>query len=138
MLSVAKILVALTLASASLETPTPHATNGTGDVFYYKPDSEAGACGWMNTTDQAVATVSNTTFNGFPGATPKNPNTNPICGRRIVITGNNVTINAFIVDYFEQDKNAGPNDVGVTKPEFMKMAPISAGIVRDAVWNITM
>ncbi|KAJ7038821.1 hypothetical protein C8F04DRAFT_1231925 [Mycena alexandri] len=137
MLSVAKIIASLALASSvSFGTPTPRAKQNMGDVFYYDPD--LGACGWTNTTDQPVGTVSRTTFTGFPGATPKNPNTNPICGRWMLITGNNITVNVSIVDFFKEGKDAGPNDVGVTKLEFQKMASLDTGIISNAVWNITM
>ncbi|KAJ7122354.1 hypothetical protein C8R44DRAFT_541355, partial [Mycena epipterygia] len=99
-------------------------------------DPGLGACGWTNTSAQAVGTVSNTTFSSYPGAT-RNPNKNPICGRLLVITSPaNKTVKVFIVDFFPEDENAKANDVGMTTAEFATLANPDDGIIDDVTWNI--
>ncbi|KAJ7511286.1 hypothetical protein B0H11DRAFT_1954614 [Mycena galericulata] len=108
--------------------------NRNGTVFQFEPD--LGACGWTNTSDQSVGTVSMTTFNNYPGAT-KNPNKNPICGRNMTIQANGVTVIVVVVDNFKEDKNAGPNDVGVTDMDFSTMANLKDGTIPNATWWIS-
>ncbi|KAJ7816250.1 hypothetical protein B0H13DRAFT_2380531 [Mycena leptocephala] len=124
----AKVLIALALACISLATPQ------TGTVFRIIPGE--GACGYTNTSDQAVGSVSATTFWGYPGANPKNSNKNPICHHSLVINANNQTVTVQIVDYFPENKHAGPKDVGIPDFEFMKFAPLKDGIVPNAQWDI--
>ncbi|KAJ7077683.1 hypothetical protein B0H15DRAFT_861506 [Mycena belliarum] len=131
MTSTSKLLVSLVFAVAALAAPQRAAVIGT--VFQIDPD--LGACGWKNTSAQAVGAVSATTFHSYPGATA-NPNKNPICHHNMNITANGITVVVQIVDYFKEDPNAGPNDVGIPVPQFVKMAPVRDGIIEDATWII--
>lgn len=81
-------------------------TNGTGSLFYFEPG--LGACGFTNTSDQFVASVSSTVFNGYPGAT-SDPNNNPICLHNLTVTYNGTNVSAQIVDYYvsSPDNNVG-------------------------------
>ncbi|KAJ7464160.1 hypothetical protein FB451DRAFT_1403525 [Mycena latifolia] len=154
MISTSKFLVPLALVLATLGALQK--TDVVGTVFQIVPDKAPGACGWTNTSTQAVGAVSNTTFKSFPGATA-NPNKNPICHHFMNITGppfpslpnspyadlrvpallaHGVTVSVQIVDFFKQDPNAGPNDVGIPVMEFAKMAPVRDGIIKDATWVI--
>ncbi|KAJ7739256.1 hypothetical protein DFH07DRAFT_965810 [Mycena maculata] len=74
MIPLSTIILSLTFALPSIGVSSA-VENGTGTLFQYDPTagSGLGACGWKNTSDQAVGTVSTTTFNNYPGATG-NPN----------------------------------------------------------------
>ncbi|KAK0197784.1 RlpA-like double-psi beta-barrel-protein domain-containing protein-containing protein [Armillaria mellea] len=54
----------------------------TGDGTFYVPG--LGACGLTNTDADPIAAVSHLLFDYFPGSTTSNPNTNPICGKKLV------------------------------------------------------
>ncbi|KAJ7627010.1 hypothetical protein FB45DRAFT_920488 [Roridomyces roridus] len=114
------------LAGASPQTPI---SSGTGDVLYFTPGY--GACGWRNTSDQAVGSVSLTTYESWPG--------NSICGKNLTITdpANNETVWVIIADNFVEDDQAGPHDVQVPKKVFQKMAPVTAGVIPNANWSIS-
>jgi hypothetical protein len=49
---------------------------------------------------------------------------------------NNQTVTVQIVDYFPENKHAGPKDVGIPDFEFVKFAPLKDGIVPNAQWEI--
>ncbi|KAJ6582712.1 hypothetical protein DFH09DRAFT_1309647 [Mycena vulgaris] len=133
MASISKILVSLTFTLASLVMAQEERTAGT--VFQITPG--LGACGWMNTSTQAVGAVSATTFSKYPGAT-RNPNKNPICHHFLEITDpdNGISVRVQVVDFFEEDPNAKANDVGIPAIEFKKMANLDDGIIENATWYI--
>ncbi|KAK0199542.1 RlpA-like double-psi beta-barrel-protein domain-containing protein-containing protein [Desarmillaria ectypa] len=54
----------------------------TGDGTFYTPS--LGACGKNNTEGDPIAAVSYLLFDYFPGSTTSNPNSNPICGKKLV------------------------------------------------------
>ncbi|KAJ6626632.1 hypothetical protein B0H10DRAFT_2210926 [Mycena sp. CBHHK59/15] len=133
MLSVSKILLSLSFTLAALGMRQP-SVERSGTVFIFEPD--LGACGFTNTSDQAVGTVSSTVYKSYPGATA-NPNKNPICHHTMVVqVPNGQTVSVQIVDFFPENGDAGPNDVGVTKMDFVKMAPLDDGIIPNATWSI--
>ncbi|KAK0232583.1 RlpA-like double-psi beta-barrel-protein domain-containing protein-containing protein [Armillaria fumosa] len=49
---------------------------------FYSPGM--GACGRNNTDTDLIAAASYLLFDYFPGSTTSNPNTNPICGKKLV------------------------------------------------------
>ncbi|KAA1476515.1 hypothetical protein DENSPDRAFT_785192 [Dentipellis sp. KUC8613] len=106
------------------------AQNHTGTLFTFNPG--LGACGFTNTTSQIVASVSETFFQNFPGAT-ENPNDNPLCAHSLNITSNGTALTASIVDVCPTcpDFNIGLSPVG-----FEKFAPISQGIVNNVIWSV--
>ncbi|KAJ7739253.1 hypothetical protein DFH07DRAFT_1064434, partial [Mycena maculata] len=136
MIPLSTIILSLAFALPSIGVSNA-VENGTGIVFQFAPG--LGACGWTNSSDQAVGSVSNTTFASYSNTT--NPNTNPICGCILTIQANGVSVPVAIVDDFpDQGPNStfGPNDVGTTVPEFAKMDPnVDDGIIRNATWFIT-
>ncbi|KAJ7215064.1 hypothetical protein GGX14DRAFT_443711 [Mycena pura] len=133
-----KVLLSLACAAVTSAVPT------TGTVFQITPG--IGACGWTNTSMQAVGSVSNTTFNHFPGAT-KNPNKNPICNQWLRVTvpskavhgvqpAGNMTIEVQIVDFFKESPKAHANDVGIPVRMFSELANVKAGIIPNTTWEI--
>ncbi|KAF9476855.1 hypothetical protein BDN70DRAFT_811551 [Pholiota conissans] len=99
-------------------------------VFNFVPS--LGACGYTNTSQQIVASVSNVVFNNYPGATA-NPNKNPICHHKIFIQSGSKNLTASIVDFF-QSKDT--NNVGLSDAGFSQFADLSDGIVPNVAWSI--
>lgn len=103
----------------------------TGDVFFFTPG--LGACGYTNTSDQAVASVSMAFFNNYPGATA-NPNNNPICQHNLTVTVGNMSVSAQIVDYFVS--GFSDTSIGLSQGVFQGIANTSQGVVRNASWVV--
>ncbi|CCM03001.1 uncharacterized protein FIBRA_05116 [Fibroporia radiculosa] len=116
-------LLALFLGVAKAQT-------GTGTLFWFTPG--VGACGFTNTTDQSVASVSEEVFNNYPGAT-YNPNDNPICHHNLTVTYNGTSVVAQIVDYYVSTPY---NRVGLSESAFDVFAPSSQGIVPNVTWVV--
>ncbi|KAJ7246464.1 hypothetical protein C8J57DRAFT_1724858, partial [Mycena rebaudengoi] len=130
---IANILTSFTFALAALANNRRPQEGHNGTVFYFEPGE--GACGFINNATEHVGTVSMSFCNAFPGATA-NPNKNPICNRTLSIRVNNKTLNVKVVDCFQEDKDAGPNDIGITKMDFETLAPLRDGIIPNAMWSI--
>jgi len=83
----------------------PLPTNGgifTGDLTYYSPGPGYGACGYENTSTDAICAVSHIIWDA--ASTSSNPNNNPLCGKHIRITrydptvGGNRSVDVEVVD----------------------------------------
>jgi len=105
-----------------------NSTNGT--LFWFTPG--LGACGFTNTSDQFVASVAVSVFNGYPGAT-SNPNDNPICDQNLTVTYNGTSVTAPIVDYCP---GCSDSYVGFSSAAFQEFASTDVGIVNDVEWEI--
>ncbi|EIW80214.1 plant expansin [Coniophora puteana RWD-64-598 SS2] len=124
---------ALVLA-ASLAVVSVHAAETdpqTGDVFFFAPG--LGACGYTNTSDQAVASVSQNFFNNYPNATA-NPNDNPICAHNLTVTVGNTSVSAQIVDYFLS--GFSDTSIGLSQSAFQTVANTSNGVVSNVTWVV--
>ncbi|KAJ7182298.1 hypothetical protein C8R43DRAFT_1228771 [Mycena crocata] len=127
MISVGKITLALATGALAKSTYK-------GTVFQI--DAGLGACGWTNTSSQAVCSVSETVFKGYPGAT-SNPNKNPICHHFANITVDGKSIKVQVVDFFVEDANATAKDIGIPPMQFTKLDPdLDDGIIEGAIWRI--
>lgn len=116
-------VVSAALATSAIAT--------SGNAFYFDPG--LGACGFTNTSDQFVASVPASVFNGYPGATA-NPNNNPICQHSVNVTYQGTSVVAGIVDYFTA--SGIDNYVGLSPAAFEKFAPISQGLITGVDWVI--
>ncbi|KAF9811742.1 hypothetical protein IEO21_06465 [Rhodonia placenta] len=103
--------------------------NGTGNLFYFVPGT--GACGFTNTSDQYVASVSADVFNNFPGAT-SDPNNNPICQHNLNVTYNDTSVSAQIVDYYTSSPD---NNVGFSPAAFEEFGQ-PLGELDNVTWAI--
>ncbi|KZT72375.1 hypothetical protein DAEQUDRAFT_763097 [Daedalea quercina L-15889] len=101
-----------------------------GTLFWFDPG--LGACGFTNTSDQLVASVSADIFNSYPGATA-NPNDNPICQQNLTITYNGTSVTAPIVDYCPDCDDYW---VGLSPVGFEDFASTDQGIVSNVTWEI--
>ncbi|KAI0919198.1 hypothetical protein AcW1_003347 [Taiwanofungus camphoratus] len=118
------------LLSLVLGVVNAQSINGTGTLFYFNPG--VGACGFTNTSDQYVASVSSHTFYNYPGAT-QNPNTNPICNHNLTVAYNGTNVTAQVVDYCV---SCGDSDVGLSPVGFEHFANTSQGVISNVSWII--
>ncbi|KAF2242348.1 hypothetical protein BU26DRAFT_524489 [Trematosphaeria pertusa] len=97
-----------------------------GDLTYYNP--ALGACGIASTDNDAVVAVSHYTFDAVQQGT--DPNSNPLCGRKIranrVNAGKQVSIDVTVVD---RCTGCEPRDIDVSPAMFRKMADPDLGRV---------
>ncbi|KAJ2894048.1 riboflavin aldehyde-forming enzyme protein [Zalerion maritima] len=74
--------IGLSSSSSPSNLPLPSSSDVfTGDLTYYSPG--LGACGWENGSDDAVAAVSKLLWDAQQEGS--NPNSNPLCGKKIRI-----------------------------------------------------
>jgi hypothetical protein len=80
--------------------PPPHSGNSLrgqtfsgGDATFYS--TGLNACGTVDKDSDFIAAIPHATFDSFPGAGP-NPNKNPLCQKRILVTykGRSITVRA--------------------------------------------
>ncbi|KZT03880.1 uncharacterized protein LAESUDRAFT_761482 [Laetiporus sulphureus 93-53] len=118
------------LFAVALFLGVARAQNGTGTLFWFTPG--VGACGFNNTSDQYVASVSAAVFDGYPGAT-SNPNDNPICQHNLTVSYNGTNVTAQIVDYCP---SCPDTNVGLSPIAFEEFANTTQGIVSGVYWIV--
>ncbi|KAJ7857180.1 barwin-like endoglucanase, partial [Mycena leptocephala] len=110
-----------------------------GDLTFYTPgEMNATACGQKHADSDPIAALPKAFFDGYPGATPANPNISPLCGRQIIITaatpeGPLVNVTATVADICG-DCNI-TTSVDVTPVLFTQVAPQSVGRVHGISWD---
>jgi len=119
-----KVVAALSLAVAAAQAQT------IGTLLTFTPG--LGACGFTNTSSQYVASVSNATFWGYPGAT-SDPNNNPICGKIATVTYGAVSVTSEVVDYCP---SCNATTIQLSAVGFEEFAPVSQGVVSNVIWEI--
>lgn len=123
------LAVGLSKKSKTQNLPLPNgAETYTGDLTYYDPG--LGACGIDSGSDDAVVAVSHITFDAVQKGS--NPNTNPLCGKKIRAQrvneeGKTVSIDVTVVDRCTGCK---PTDIDVSPAMFKKMAHPDLGRVK--------
>ncbi|KAF8622916.1 hypothetical protein AX15_006677 [Amanita polypyramis BW_CC] len=68
----------------------------TGQGTYYA--TGLGACGITNTDADYIAAVSHLLFDNFPGYDGVNPNSNPVCGKKVKVEYQGKTVTVAITD----------------------------------------
>ncbi|KAF4632403.1 hypothetical protein G7Y89_g5723 [Cudoniella acicularis] len=93
----------LSTSSSAQDLPLPTNTGiFTGDLTYYSPGPGYGACGYENTSTDAICAISHIVWDA--ASTSSNPNLNPLCGKKIRITrydptrGGNSSVDVEVVD----------------------------------------
>ncbi|KAF5320761.1 hypothetical protein D9619_002153 [Psilocybe cf. subviscida] len=122
-----RVFILLSLAVVSVMAQT----KGTGNLFDFVP--ELGACGFVNNSQQLVASVSRVVFENFKGATA-NPNDNPICKHKLLVKSGKKNVTAAIVDYYVNNKTSV--DVGLSPVGFNQLSKPGQGIVQNVTWSI--
>lgn len=125
-------------SSKAQDLPLP--TDGgifTGDLTYYSPGPGYGACGYQNTSTEAICAVSHFLWDAeLKGS---NPNANPLCGRRIRITRFDESVGANrSVDVEVVDRCVGcqPTDLDLSLEMFTSLADESLGRVLGS-WAVS-
>jgi len=106
---------------------------GTGDMTFYDPG--LGACGITNSADDMICAADLDLFDSFGGGYPDgNPNTAPICGKKISITAPGATksITLTIVDRCAGCTKFGSMDL--SPAAFNQLADPSVGRVPGMTW----
>jgi hypothetical protein len=125
-------------SSSQDDLPLPsNADTFTGDITYYNPG--LGACGVVSSPDDAICAVSQIVFDA--ASTSSNPNTNPLCGRRIRITrdyaelasgAGNRSVDVTVVD---RCTGCAQTDLDLTTSVFDQLAPAASGrVVASWAW----
>lgn len=92
-----------------------------------------GACGTTANDDSPIIAISAELYDTFPGATA-NPNLNPVCGKKVLITYAGKSVQAIV-----QDRCAGCAgvwDVDLSTSLFQQLAPFSVGRMQVSVRTI--
>jgi len=112
--------------------PIPGTGPFSGDMTWFA--TGLGACGITNTDTDMICAVSHVLFDSWIGANPDNPNTNPICGKKISLTvpGASEPITVTVVD---RCTGCACEDLDLTPTAFGKLAPTSVGRVHGMTWN---
>ncbi len=111
-------------SSSSKSPSSPDSTSQfTGDLNYYAPG--LGACGKYSTATDAICAISHARYDA--AANGPNPNTNPLCGRRIRASRNGRSVVVTVVDRCE---GCGEDDVDFSPGAFQQLASLQEGRVR--------
>lgn len=108
--------------TTNLPLPTNHGGPYTGDLTYYDP--ALGACGLVNSGSDAICAVSHLVFDAV--STGSDPNTNPLCGKKIRARRDGKSIDLTVVDRCTGCK---ATDIDTTRSVFGQLANIDQGRV---------
>ncbi|KKZ65053.1 hypothetical protein EMCG_01293 [[Emmonsia] crescens] len=114
------------LAYSNLPLPSAHGGPYTGELTYYAPG--LGACGIESAPSEAVCAVSQYLYDAV--STGPNPNTNPLCGKRLRLRKGGRSVDVTVVD---RCVGCQPNDIDVTLSVFTQLALEEQGRV-DVQW----
>jgi len=107
----------------NLPLPTAHGGPYEGDLTYYAPG--LGACGVTSTNSDRIVAVSHFLFDAV--RTGSDPNTNPLCGKKIRARRDNKSVDLTVVDRCTGCK---PTDLDVTVDSFTLLANVDLGRVK--------
>jgi len=102
----------------------------TGDGTYY--DAGLGACGIVNTDSDFIVAVSRLLFDNYPNYNKVNPNTNPVCGKRIKAYYQGKYTNVTVTDRCEA---CLVGSLDFSKAAFVKLAPMEKGRLLGMTWQ---
>lgn len=109
-----------------------------GDLTYYSPGPGYGACGYQNTSTEAICAVSHYLWDSLQ--TSSNSNNNPLCGKMIRITrydaskGGNSSVDVEVVD---RCVGCEPTDLDLSLKMFTSLADESLGRVIGS-WAVSL
>ncbi|PIL27144.1 hypothetical protein GSI_10285 [Ganoderma sinense ZZ0214-1] len=101
-----------------------------GDATYYAPG--LGSCGHNNVATDFIVAVDHATITKFPGA-GANPNTNPMCGRKMRVTYGKKSVTVTVADTCP---GCAVGSVDLTPTAFEKLAPLSVGRLHGVKWTL--
>ncbi|KAI0274638.1 plant expansin [Gloeopeniophorella convolvens] len=91
-----------------------------------------GSCGVTNTDSDYIAAVSHILYDGYPGYTGGNPNSNGVCGRKInaKYQGKSVTVTVS-----DRCAACGETDLDFSPAAFSQLADPSVGRLSGMTWT---
>jgi len=104
----------------------------TGQGTFY--GTGLGACGITNNDGQYIAAVSHLLFDAFPGYNGVNPNTNPVCGRKITATYQGKSVTITVVDRCAAD-TCQVGNIDFSTSAFSILAEFSVGRISGMTWT---
>jgi hypothetical protein len=116
----------------NLPLPDGHGGPFSGDLTYYQPG--LGACGVTSTSSQNIVAVAHSLFDAVQSGS--DPNSNPLCGRKIRARRNKEGVGERSVDLTVVDRCTGcqPTDIDVSLSVFDQLADQDLGRV-NVEWN---
>ncbi|GAB1519417.1 hypothetical protein RhiTH_002483 [Rhizoctonia solani] len=102
----------------------------TGEATFYDP--ALGSCGINSTNKDLICAVSHLLYDGFEGYTGSDPNSNPICGRKIKATYGGNSVTCTVVDRCVGCKK---DDLDFSRGAFDKLASQSLGRLQGMEWS---
>ena len=133
--SSAKPTMVSSSGASSSASPSSSASSGgggsqtrTGQATFYKPDT--GACGKENSDSDMIAAVSHSLFDSQGNA--KEPNSNPVCGKKIKATYQGKSVTASVMD---RCTGCSYNDLDFSPAVFTKLASKDAGRLKGVKWS---
>ncbi|KAF8511699.1 RlpA-like double-psi beta-barrel-protein domain-containing protein-containing protein [Gautieria morchelliformis] len=91
-----------------------------------------GACGITNHDTDHIAAVSEILFDGYPGYNEVNPNSNPVCGKKVNVSYQGKTTSVTITD---RCVACGPKDLDFSPAAFDDLADPSIGRISGLSWT---
>ncbi|EXJ96287.1 hypothetical protein A1O1_01413 [Capronia coronata CBS 617.96] len=111
----------------NLPLPSGHGGPYTGDLTYYEPG--LGACGVTSSNKDKIVAISHIVFDAV--STGSDPNSNPLCGKKIRARRDNKSVDLTVVD---RCTGCHPKDIDVTVDTFAMLADVDLGRVL-VEWN---
>jgi len=102
----------------------------TGQGTFYA--TGLGACGITNSDSDHIAAVSHLLFDAFPNYNGVNPNSNPICGRKVTATYQGKSVTVSITD---RCTGCALTDLDFSPSAFGELADFSLGRLSGVKWN---
>ncbi|THV04868.1 hypothetical protein K435DRAFT_648418, partial [Dendrothele bispora CBS 962.96] len=90
-----------------------------------------GACGITNTDTDHIAAVSHLLFDAFPGYNGVNPNSNPVCGKKVKATYQGKSTTVTITDRCE---GCAITDLDFSPSAFSDLADFGVGRLSGMTW----
>ncbi|CAE6428601.1 unnamed protein product [Rhizoctonia solani] len=102
----------------------------TGEATFYDP--ALGSCGITSTNSDLICAVSQLLYDGFDGYTGSDPNSNPICGKKIKATYGGNSVTCTVVDRCVGCKKS---DLDFSRGAFDKLADQALGRLEGMKWS---
>ncbi|CAE6419361.1 hypothetical protein ACGC1H_001896 [Rhizoctonia solani] len=102
----------------------------TGQATYY--GTGLGACGITSKDTDYIAAVSQLLYDGFNGYTGSDPNSNPICGKKIKANYQGKSVTVTVVD---RCVACAKYDLDFSPSAFSKIADQALGRLSDMTWS---
>jgi len=121
---------AATTSSTSDDGGSSSGESFTGEATFY--GTGLGACGITNKDTDYICAVSHLLFDGFEGYTGGNPNSNPICNKKIKATYKGKSVTVTVTD---RCVGCAKNDLDFAPSAFDQLADEALGRLTGMTWE---